>query len=116
MRDRLPSWILLVYRAIDFGNPFVSGAVRFTPEKGLMLVEGLPCAETWRDADERAPMGQASPRGMVVSDMPVRGSDRATPPASRLTDWLAEVRSGGPPARDVPHPATHDSSFPRVFR
>ena len=32
MTSRLPSWILLLYVAIDLANPFIPGAFRFTPE------------------------------------------------------------------------------------
>ena len=42
MGSRLPSWILLLYLAIDLANPFVPGAFRFTPEEGLVWVEAAP--------------------------------------------------------------------------
>ena len=42
MRSRLPSWILLLYLAIDLANPFIPGAFRFTPEEGAVWVEGAP--------------------------------------------------------------------------
>src|SRR4030095_14111159 len=60
--SRLPSWILLVYLAIDLANPFVPGAVRFTPEEGLVWVEGMPRPGTQRNADERGPMARRAPR------------------------------------------------------
>jgi hypothetical protein len=106
--SRLPSWILLVYLAIDLANPFVPGAVRFTPEEGLVWVEGMPRPGTQRNADERGPMARRSPRDAVASDLPVRAPIRGVTAAPRLTDWLAAVRAGDPPARDLPPPATDD--------
>jgi hypothetical protein len=108
MRSRLLSWILLLYMAIDLANPFVPGAVRFTPEEGLVWVEGMPHQREQGGGENQGTTGRRSPRDEVVSFRRARAPDRRTAPAPRLADWLTNVRTGDPPARDFPPPATDD--------
>ena len=107
MRSRLPSWILLVYLAIDLANPFVPGAFRFTPEEGLVWVEAAPHS---REAVDPGPRGGGEIRPVPrrpASEGERRGSARAR--ASAASRRLAgRVRTGDPPARDRPPPDADD--------
>ena len=101
MKGRLPSWILLVYLAMDLANPFVPGAFRFTPEEGLVWVEAAPHAR----AEGRA--GTSEVRGSApFPGRPAVAGSGLTPGkparAGHLTAWLVRVRTGDPPARDFP--------------
>jgi hypothetical protein len=105
MRSRLPSWVLLLYLAIDLANPFVPGAFRFTPEEGLVWVEGMSHARKeigagTSEARGPAPRQPASTRELRGPTEPVR--------AWSLTDWLVRVRTGDPPPRDFPPPDSDD--------
>ena len=101
MTGRLPSWAVLVYLAIDLANPFVPGAFRFTPEDGLVWVEGA--SRTREEAKAGAsqaresapvPPAPASAGGLLVAGAPAA--------AGHLAAWLVRVRTGDPPARDFP--------------
>ena len=103
MRSRLPSWVLLVYLAIDLANPFVPGAFRFTPDGGLVWVEALSHSEEeatagTSEASGSAPLPQqpASDGGLLSPGAPAR--------AWHLTAWLVRVRSGDPSLHDFPPP------------
>ena len=103
MRSRLPSWVLLVYLAIDLANPFVPGAFRFTPEEGLVWVEAAPHAREGPRAGTSEVRGSAPVPGRpasagigLVPGEPAR--------AGHLSAWLVSVRTGDPPARDFPPP------------
>jgi hypothetical protein len=107
MIRRLPSWAVLLYLAIDLANPFVPGAFRFTPEDGLVWVEGTSglrekAQSGASQAREPAPVPPAS-----VSDgrFLVTG---APAPTGHLAAWLVHVRTGDPPARDLPPPDSDD--------
>ena len=107
MRSRLPSWILLVYLAIDLANPFVPGAFRFTPEEGVIWIEGT--------AHSREGLSVAAPGGgetlPALHPLPAGGELRGSPEPVRrgpVAAWLAGIRSGEPPARDFPPPDSDD--------
>jgi hypothetical protein len=107
MRSRLPSWILLLYVAIDLANPFVPGAFGFTPEKGLVWVEGMIRVHP------RPNFGTTESTGPTPAPRrPAADSERqpSTEPAAApdLTAWLAGVRTGDPPARDLASPESDD--------
>ena len=108
MRIWLPGWALLLYLAIDLANPFVPGAFRFTPEEGFVWVEGMSLGR------EGTRSGGCGRRACELRRRTCRrppGSLRApTGPARawRLTTWLARVRTGDPPARDLPPPSSDD--------
>lgn len=99
MRSRLPSWVLLIYLAIDLANPFVPGAFRFTPEEGAVWVEGTTPV---RGGPSEAPTGAAT----SISAAPAADSGRRalrarSARAERLIAWLVRVRTGDPSAHDV---------------
>ena len=101
MIRRLPSWAVLLYLAIDLTNPFVPGAFRFTPEDGLVWVEGTSGVREGAKADvsqarKSAPLPPASVSdgGLLVTGAPA--------PAGYLAAWLVRIRTGDPPARDFP--------------
>jgi hypothetical protein len=101
MRSRLPSWILLLYLAIDLANPFLPGAFQFTSEGGLVWVEGTsqPRMDAGAGASE-ASGHVASPRGKAFDgSLLIPGVARRT---GYLTAWLVRVRTGDPPAQDFP--------------
>jgi hypothetical protein len=107
MRSRLPSWILLLYLAVDLTNPFVPGAFRFSPEEGLVWVEVM--------APDREVMTKGAAGASVYAKAPRRPagsgdlSSRTEPVRpGRLATWLARVRTGDPPARDLPPPDSDD--------
>ena len=107
MRSRLPSWVLLVYLAIDLANPFVPGAFRFTPDGGLAWVEALSHSREeatagTSEASGPAPLPQrtTSHQGLLVPGAPA--------PAWHLTAWLVRVRSGDPSSHDLPPPDSDD--------
>ena len=100
MRSRLPSWIVLVYLAIDLAHPFVPGAFQFTLEGGLVWVEGALHAPEGAWAGTSEVSGSTPPQrrpvptaGVLPSGMPA--------PGHRFTSWLVRVRSGGPSSGDV---------------
>ena len=107
MGSRLASWVLLLYLAIDLANPFVPGAFRFTPEEGLVWVEGTshPREGAIAGASEvrtSTPLwGDVAPEGSQL----VPGESA---PAGGLTAWLVRVRTGDLPARDFPPPDSDD--------
>lgn len=102
MAGRLPSWILLLYMAIDLANPFIPGAFSFTPEGGLAWVEGVSQA---RD-DVRSDDGQ----GAVMAAFGRNDAAEANGPTvtaqpalhARGMAWPARVRTVAPPAREGP--------------
>jgi hypothetical protein len=107
MGSRLPSWVLLVYVAIDLANPFVPGAFQFTPEEGLVWVEGTSPSREGAGAGTSetrryvpVPPRVASDGSLLVPGEPTR--------AGYLTAWLVRVRTGDPPARDLPLPESDD--------
>ena len=106
MRSRLPSWVLLVYLAIDLANPFVPGAFRFTPDGGLVWVEAMPHSREEANAGTSEASGSAP-----LPQRPTSGQGLLAPgaPASacHLTAWLVRVRSGDPSSHDFP-PAYSD--------
>jgi hypothetical protein len=107
MRILLPGWALLLYLAIDLANPFVPGAFRFSPEEGFVWVEGISLGRE----GTRSGVGAASVRTQAPHVPASSGELRApTGPvrAWRLTTWLARVRTGDPPARDLPPPSSDD--------
>ena len=105
MGSRLPSWILLLYLAIDLANPFVPGAVRFTQEEGLVWVEGT-CPSR-----EAAGVATADTRRVpppLRRPSSVGESRSSTGPVPRLADWLVGVRTADPSARDLPQAESDD--------
>ena len=107
MRIWLAGWALLLYLAIDLANPFVPGAFRFTPEEGLVWVEGTSLGRE----GSRSAVGAARVRARAPHVPAASGELQApTEPAraGRLTTWLARVRTGDPPARDLPPPSSDD--------
>ena len=107
MRSRLPSWALLFYLAIDLANPFIPGAFRFTPEEGVIWIEGAPHSRQGLciaapGGGETSPALHRNPAGVELrgSPEPVRRGP--------LEAWLAGVRSGDPPARDFPPTDSED--------
>jgi hypothetical protein len=101
MGSRLPSWILLLYLAIDLANPFVPGAFRFTPEEGLVWVEGTSRCR------EGAGIGTSEVKGSAPLPPPAAPDERFVVPAAParagyLTAWLARIRTGDPAASDYP--------------
>ncbi len=107
MTMRLPSWAVLVYLAIDLANPFVPGAFRFTPQEGLVWVEGVSASRDGTrpgtsQATESAPIPPApvSTDGLLVAAGPM--------PAGHLAAWLVRVRTGDPPAHDSPPSDSED--------
>jgi hypothetical protein len=107
VRTRLPSWILLAYVAIDFANPFVPGAFRFTAENGLVWMEGMPqLREGTRVSllDAKGPArpvsGVAPGRSLLVPGQPTR--------VEHFYSWPVGIRTGDPPARDSPPCDTDD--------
>ena len=108
MWSRLPSWILLVYLAIDLANPFVPGAFRFTPEEGVMWVEAASHVREVVEADVVA--GKRAGPAPIPRPVPDGGELRAGGPirAWHLTAWLAGVRTSDAPARDWPPPDSDD--------
>lgn len=107
MRSRLPSWVLLLYLAIDLANPFVPGAFRFTPDEGIVWVEGVSHSRERANAGIPEARGSAPlPQGPASDDDPrVPG---APAPARHLTAWLVRVRTSDSPARDFPPPDSDD--------
>jgi hypothetical protein len=98
MRSRLLACTLLVYIALDFGNPLMPGAVRFVSGE-LDTVEG---AEN-RAPDTPAPIIAATPRADI--DLGLERRERAS----------AEVPDAAPPqprfaARSSPPAASGDST------
>lgn len=98
---------MLVYLAIDLANPFVPGAFHFTPQEGLVWVEGVSSSREGArpgtsQARESAPVPSvpASPEGPLVADGPIS--------AGHLAAWLVRVRTGDPPAHDSPSPDSED--------
>ncbi len=107
MRIWLPGWALLLYLAIDLANPFVPGAFRFTPEEGFVWVEGMSPGRE----GARSGVAAASVRARA-SHVPASSGELQAPTepvrAWRLTTWLTRVRTGDPPARDLPPPGSDD--------
>jgi hypothetical protein len=101
MRSRLSSWILLLYVAIDLANPFVPGAFRFTPEGGLVWVEGASPSREEVGAGTSEARGSALPLRRTASDDSLLVSGKLAR-AGPLISWLVHVRTGDPPARDSP--------------
>ena len=100
MGSRLPSWVLLVYLAINLANPLRPGAFQFTPEEGFVWVEAAYLSRGVR-ADTSEGRGLAPPArrrdlagGIFAPQKPGR--------AGHLTAWLVRVRTGDPPAHDFP--------------
>lgn len=106
MRIWLPGWALLLYLAIDLANPFVPGAFRFTPEEGAVWIEGMAHGR------EGARSGVGASEQVRAPHVPSSSGELQAPTetvrAWRLTTWLARVRTGDPPARDLPPPSSDD--------
>jgi hypothetical protein len=87
--------MLLAYLAIDL-SPFVPGALSFTPEEGLVWVEGVSPNHSLRAAE---PVPAASFLGWAPSiespAAPVLSGGFATP--RELAAWLVNVRTDDPP-------------------
>jgi hypothetical protein len=107
MRSRLPSWVLLLYLAIDLANPFVPGAFKFTPQEGLTWVEGAYLSREGTEAVPPEAKGPVPPPRRRVSEGAVLPSGKLAQ-ARDLAAWLAGVRTGDPPARDFPPPDSDD--------
>jgi len=104
----LPGWGLLIYVAIDLANPFVPGALSFSPDEGVVWVEALtPSAGARSEPDLPAVVPGRRPGGPPDGGAaePVA---RPAVPARPLSTWLAEVRTGDPPVRDLPPPSSDD--------
>jgi hypothetical protein len=106
MRSRLPSWILLLYLAIDLANPFVPGAFAFTSEDGLVWVEAMSPARP-RLTVGTAEAIEPAPALLLPADSDCRRSGEPTR-VPDLAAWLAGVRTGDHPARDLPPPDSDD--------
>jgi hypothetical protein len=107
MRIWLPGWALLLYLAIDLANPFVPGAFRFTPEEGLVWVEGTSLGREGSGSGVPAARVRAQAAHVPASSRELR-APMGPVRAWRLTTWLARVRTGDPPARDLPPPSSDD--------
>jgi hypothetical protein len=107
MIGRLLTWAVLLYLAIDLANPFVPGAFRFTPEEGLVWVEGTSGSreKAQSGASEARESAPVPPAAVSDGRLLVTG-----PPATAgyLAAWLVRVRTGDPPARDLPPPDADD--------
>lgn len=98
MRSRLPSWVLLIYLAIDLANPFVPGAFRFTPEEGAVWVEGTTHG---REGPSEARAGaDTSTSAAPTADDGLRARRARSSRAGRLIAWLVRVRTGDPSVQD----------------
>jgi hypothetical protein len=105
MTGRLASWALLVYVALDLGNPFVPGAFGFTPERGLVWVEAM-CHARPRLTVDTSEANDPVPEPRLL---PTEGGHpRSTRPSRDLAAWLVGVRTGDPPARDLPPSGSDD--------
>jgi hypothetical protein len=102
MTGRLPSWVLLLYMAIDLANPFIPGAFRFTPEGGLVWVEGVPQARNVRSHDGQGAVMAVFGRSDAAD---ANGPAVTAQPAvqARGMAWPARVRTVAPPAREGPN-------------
>jgi hypothetical protein len=107
MKSRLPRWMLLLYVAIDLSNPFVPGAFGFTPESGLTWVEAMSHARPKLSVGTSETSAPSTATRLLLAEgerprwpEPVRAAD--------LTAWLVGVRTGDPPARDLPPPSSDD--------
>jgi hypothetical protein len=107
MRSRLSSWILLLYLAIDLANPFVPGAFRFTPEEGLVWVEGASPSREEAGAGTSEARGSALPLRRTASDGSLLVYGKLAR-GGHLSSWLVHVRTGDPPARDLPPSESDD--------
>jgi hypothetical protein len=108
MSGRFPGWVLLLYLAIDLANPFVPGAFRFTVEEGCVWVEGTTHA---RYRASSSPDEAREPEGRPWLRQSGQERSRAAGPPARCREvlvWLAGVRTGDPPARDLPPPTSED--------
>jgi hypothetical protein len=85
---------------MDLANPFVPGAFRFTPEQGLVWVEGVPQARQARPDDRQGAVTATFARRDSTGG---NGPVVVPPPTVQWdgTSWLALVRTGDPPARDL---------------
>jgi hypothetical protein len=107
MGSRLLSWILLLYLTVDLANPFLPGAFTFTAEEGCVWVEAMPHT---RYPASSGP-GEAREPGAAPR---LRRSDGERPRAAGsvqtrdVVAWLAAIRTGDPPARDLPPPQSDD--------
>ena len=107
MSGRLSGWVLLLYLAIDLANPFVPGAFRFTAEEGCVWVEGTtharcqpsPSPDEAREPGDRPWLRQSEAERSRAAGLVQRRDALA---------WLAGVRTGDPPARDLPPPTSDD--------
>ena len=107
MRSRLPSWVLVVYVAIDLANPFVPGAFEFSSKKGAVWVEAMSHSRPKLSVGT----SEASPPGLAPGSLLTEGEYSQTTEAVRLPNlraWLVGVRTGDPPARDLPPPSSDD--------
>jgi hypothetical protein len=107
MRSRLPSWILLFYLAIDLANPFVPGAFQFTPQEGLVWVEGAYLSRQGTEAG-RLEATETAPPARTQTSLGAVCAALSSARARDLTAWLVGVRTGDPPAHDFPPPDSDD--------
>jgi hypothetical protein len=107
MSGRLATWVLLLYLAIDLANPFVPGAFRFTEAEGCVWVDGTTHA-CYRPSPR--PNEAREPGGPPRLHQSEGECPRAPGPAQHqdVLAWLAGIRTGDPPARDLPPPTSDD--------
>ena len=92
---------MLIYLAIDLANPFVPGAFRFTPEDGLVWVEGTSSLREGAKAGA-SQARESAPRPARAGLRRRSSRRRSARAAGYLAAWLVRVRTGDPPARDLP--------------
>jgi hypothetical protein len=103
---RLPGWVLLAYLLMDLGTPLVPGVFRFSLEDGVVWMEAV---SDRRAAGVTPTASTAAPLSAMAPAAPSAAPRRVwRPPGRALLGFLTDVRSGDPPARDLPSTSTDD--------
>ena len=107
MTNRLPTWAILIYVAIDLANPFVAGAFRFTAEEGAVWVEGASHPRLRADAAPREAPDTAPHLGPAFAEGRRLDGEQSMR-RGHLLVWLVRTRTADPPARDLPPPTSDE--------